>query len=113
MTTKQFIEKAIDGGYNGYPKPFCMECGGYQTPNGQTSMFLDPEAWKAVGRMEEWDGLDGFRINGNRAFYMHGRDWPGWKTAMHCLIDALAEGKTIEQYLASLSPSLPESGITK
>jgi len=105
MTTKQFIEKAIEGGW----KP--------QNPNGpddnpqialeaweelegnilqQTvlhAIVLDPLAWKAVGKVEGW-----------KVTYNGRKEWVNkqWLQKWHALIDALAEGKSIEEYLKTL-----------
>jgi hypothetical protein len=64
------------------------------------AIFLDPEAWKAVGRVcgwEEsvWGTLDikkGGEDNGKR----------NWELERHRMIDALDRGATIEQYLATI-----------
>lgn len=60
--------------------------------------FLDPEAWKAVGKVEGWPGIDQPYQNGDGKW----REIPWWQFNMHRLIDALAEGKTIEQYIETL-----------
>lgn len=49
-----------------------------------SEILLDPEAWKAVGKVDVW-------------FEQY-----DWSWHMHRMIDALAEGKTIEQYLLTL-----------
>lgn len=103
MTTKEFIEKAIEGGWNryvwvSYIKNETYGRGGYGTRTIPTeSVFLDPLAWQAVGKVEGWrlrDEEDVF--NGG---YLEDDEW---LKNMHCMIDALAEGKPIEQFLATL-----------
>lgn len=54
-------------------------------------ILLDPLAWQAVGKVEGWH-----RGSLDEAFH------PTWKQNMHRMIDALAEGKTIEDYLKTL-----------
>lgn len=84
MTVQTFIEKAVEGGYHadrdwlsGLPEYALCQ------------MWLDPAAWKAVGKVEQLN---------NYPKWAHG----GWKEQMHDLIDHLAEGGTIESYLETL-----------
>lgn len=91
MTIQQFIEKAIEGGYDGYPKPFCVECGNYQTIKGG-DLFLDPKAWQAVGKVEGW----------NKNIHSGTGHFQDYKWYMHRLIDHLCEGKDIESFIATL-----------
>lgn len=122
MTIKQFIEKAIEGGW--IPRdcdvmiknPIAARVEGdrielqAQGSDGWTGLkssvllngfaeehshriLLDPLAWKAVGKVEGW------RIKGEWETNF-GVD--GWLENMHRMIDALAEGKSIEDYLKTL-----------
>ena len=88
MTIKQFIEKAIEGGWKS--EVLWGTAKQYVSDRNLPTMFLDPEAWKAVAKVEGW----------NVGWY--GKNVPSWHYAMLKLIDALAEGKTIEQYLETL-----------
>lgn len=99
MTIKTFIEKAIQGGW----KPYGLAVIG-NIPIGYGHILtyyrgillvvlLDPEAWKAVGTVEGWPDGETARDD------THGCSW---RVNMHRMIDALAEGKTIEQYLETL-----------
>jgi hypothetical protein len=79
-------------------------------------ILLDPLAWQAVGKVEGWkeegikslDGkvcaYDGYRDCGmGRACRFTG--FPKidkWHWHMHQMIDALAEGKSIEEFLETL-----------
>ena len=100
MTTRTFIEKAIEGGW--CPTP-CLCCGKPVADNrdeckcGDASVVIDPLAWKAVGKVEGWpqEGVASDLVL---------RDWikAHWKGRMHAMIDALAEGESIEDYLATL-----------
>lgn len=85
MKIQTFIEKAIAGGWKGDAFPIWHV-------NNPHSMLLDPLAWQAVGKVEGW----GAEIPS----YMLGK--PVWHTNMSRMIDALASGKTIEQYLETL-----------
>lgn len=120
MTIQEFITKAIEGGWNPWrtivmPQPAFVERVDFDTwsvcdnpnfelsaPRGrisQSRMFLDPEAWRAVYKDGFWREAKVF-INlwtkGNP------RTMPTWQYKMHRMIDALAEGKSVEEYLASL-----------
>lgn len=99
MTIKQFIEKAVEGGYGGYiPTNVMSEV----LIDKCTYIFLDPLAWQAVGKVEEW--LDEVYCHPIGDFTK-----PQWQVIWHLMIDALVEGKTIEQFLATLSPEQGES----
>jgi hypothetical protein len=83
MTIQSFIEKAIEGGWR--PK------GTLYKEDFMDAHILDPEMWKAVGKVEGWSkGLKGYS-----------REVP-WRRNMHRMVDALAEGKSIEEFLATL-----------
>lgn len=87
-----FIEKAIEGGWN-HPKEDCSYC---ETP--VEVILLDPLAWQAVGKVEGWQDVQaGYRESDGLILYES-----GWKRRMHRMIDALAEGKTITQFLETL-----------
>jgi hypothetical protein len=84
MNQKEFIEKAIEGGYKG------------KTNIGYDCWFndiiLDPKAWEAVGKVEGWKG----EIELDEYEYGH------WTERMHEMIDHLIEGGTIDSYLKTL-----------
>jgi hypothetical protein len=126
MTIQTFIEKAIEGGW----KPKMMDGRNpadlsYFYESGELRIwvwwsFLQPDAWRAVGKVEgkeykyycldhdeelepsrAYPGAlacrgDHFRCMNQNCNY----DWATYQ--MHRMIDALAEGKTIEQYLETL-----------
>ena len=94
--TQRFIEKAIEGGWN----PESVEC---RTDNHSAcfkAILLDIEAWKAVGEVEAKKGR-GFNLE---AMAYQGvpmtqeYDW-NWLENMHRMIDAIADGRSIEEYL--------------
>lgn len=118
MTIQQFIEKAIEGGWRESleidridfePK----EVHGNADFNGDqivelyhadmlwttrtSSILLDPDAWKAVGKVEGWN-VPVFYLGE----YAHSKSLQNWLGAMLGMVLALADGKTIEQYLETL-----------
>lgn len=75
---------------------------GYNALLGTTEkIILDPEAWKAVGKVEAWKGVScgHYRCETENLDCMSD---PEWLSNMHGMVDALAEGKTIEQHLETL-----------
>ena len=104
MTVQEFIEKAIEGGWSlgdmapGFKIETRKADSGWWVvcETGKTwahypleKVLLLPEAWMAVGKVEgneKWNHLDG----------------TGYRDRMHRMIDALADGRTIESYLARL-----------
>lgn len=104
MTTQQFIEKAIEGGWT-------MEMVDKKhVMNLLPSIVLDPLAWQAVGKVEGWSeavcvGCGASNIKDCDCHISHVPlpvTMELWLYNMHCMIDALADGKTIEQYLETL-----------
>lgn len=103
MTIPEWKNKAFEGGYSqvGFP----------EADVDLNTMLLSPRAWQAVGKVEGWDKQPNFdysipedfdintHVMGNNVRYLPGELW---QTKMHRVIDALAEGKTIEQYLETL-----------
>lgn len=85
MTIKTFIEKAIRGGWNEreWFEKHTHIC---------SAIFLDPAAWQAVGKTERWHL---WKKEPNKPI----QGIRDWRDVMHSMIDALAEGKTIEQFL--------------
>lgn len=78
-------------------------------------VLLDPLAWQAVGKVEGWENFRCKRCGKereDRSFNEHCGDWgyyagssaweETWRYQMHRMIDALAEGKTISEFLESL-----------
>ena len=112
MTIQEWKEKAFDGGYSqiGFPE-------------GDADlhvMLLSVEAWKAVGKVEGWKercmDCDGDVTRKETPEYPNlpnGLSWcdtrcprkmfmQGWHHKMHLMITALAEGKSIEEFLETL-----------
>jgi len=84
MTIQAFIENAVQGGI---PRDAVDGVNVYE-------LLLNPELWKAVGKVEGWNVHDN-----SRNLY---EAKPHWLYLQHRMIDALAEGKTLEQYLETL-----------
>lgn len=95
MRIESFVEKAIEGGWNGEQKTKWHNALGHDNVVCPATVLLDPEAWKAVGKAEGWwDGRFPILDRPPRL--------PDWHMHMRGMVDALAEGKTVEQYLETL-----------
>lgn len=125
MTIKQFIEKAIEGGWvfrssikvyrvtfdhPKYPHSVTLDSAEVIVSTLVHEILLDPLAWQAVGKVEGWGGRGDFwnekggrLVPGKpRVVGMLHAFCPEWQFHMHRMIDALAEGKTIEEFIATL-----------
>ena len=116
MTIKQFIEKAIEGGWKKKPtfkvlsadrfKAQYISDDGGRFEEAPEVPLLDPLAWQAVGKVEGWT------TEYTMYFVPHSKDIPPLARGhnrvsesqynMHAMIDALAEGKTIESFIETL-----------
>lgn len=96
MTIKEMIEKGIEGGYDvqvsyakGLPDVYAKD--GYFV--SLEKILLDPLFWQAVGKVEAQ----------NTAFRNSEQTHRMWAIGMmHRMIDALAEGKTLQEYIETL-----------
>lgn len=82
-----------------YPDP--IHWGNFSFPIQK--ILLDPFAWQAVGKMEGWPTEDDEDRNcycGACGYYKSCAN--EWKENMHRMIDALCEGKSIEEFLSSI-----------
>jgi len=129
MTIKQFVEKAIEGGYRGkyiylyaqHNKDSNLDIWRFSNEYNKVHLLLDPLAWQAVGKVEGWGAhkMQPFTpYNKNHIdrnitevcyicdIYGNGTEitsiCTGWQHNMHTMIDALIDGKSIEQYLDTL-----------
>jgi len=106
MTIKQFIEKAIKGGYIGVnPSGKLGHWSGSETPNFEENIkavLLDPLAWKAVGKIEGWEEKIKEYTWSNKAGNTRQVEASEWQNLMYWMIDYLTEGKTIEEFLETL-----------
>lgn len=129
MTPKQFIEKAIEGGWNnhsvnqasllfdglknaevlvnGFGYAFLhkkgeqSEGGLFQDKSDSfrvETVFIDPLAWQAVGKVEGWEDRCTFSCEQPCVHVPIG----GYTDKTHRMIDALVEGKSVEQFLETL-----------
>lgn len=100
---KEFIEKAIEGGWKkGYPN-FKVEkvndCGLWLDCKGllgdfkfhyvREEILLDPLAWQAVGKVEGWKEDKYTR-------YDHFDNMPEYKEKMHRFVDNLCQQSTMQ-----------------
>ena len=101
---QQFIEKALVGGWQPADRDYSI-IGFYErhfeyqlrsiVPGqrsvlrmmGYEAVLLNPKVWQAVGKVEHW---------------YEGRYGPEWLHHMRKMIDALAEGQTLEAYIQSV-----------
>jgi hypothetical protein len=101
---QQFIEKALVGGWQPTDRP-CRIIGFFEhhfeyQPRSMLperlaairmmvyeAVLLNPKVWQAVGKVEKW---------------YEGRYGPEWLHHMRTMIDALAEGHTLEAYIRSV-----------
>lgn len=104
MTIKEFIEVAIEGGWNyknttnprAHNFGLWVESGrGIDDNIIYSQVLLDPEAWKAVGKVKGWEGGDCPTCG-----YVFDQEEPLYH--MSQMIYTLCKGKTLEEYIATL-----------
>lgn len=132
MTIKEFVDKALDGGYVENPRWKFVGANQYwvwwEEDFGEgddvsipiEKYVLAPEVWQAVGKVSGW--CDGSCQQGNIPLgeLEDGEiEWGGclhcvdyqrdpkyidntWLAKMHAMIDALCNGQSIEDYLNTL-----------
>lgn len=83
---KQFIEKAIEGGWKGHDN--AISAGLKEVDI--CVVLLSPEVWKAVGKVEGWH---------DKGCIVHGKNW---QEQMIDMMTAITEGKTIEEFIKTL-----------
>jgi hypothetical protein len=100
MKARDFIEKAKEGGY-----PVHETAGAWESQTYLYLLVLDSKAWEAVGKVEGWDESFGGKatqdLDGVYRVAPEDRK-PEWQFVMHGMIDALIQGKTVEEYLETL-----------
>jgi len=87
---KEFIEKAIEGGYPFGLRENIKEYNG--APSGVSNihkLFLDPKAWEAVGKVEGWGQQVGLN--------------PQWTYEQLDFVKHLQQGKSIEEALLEVT----------
>ena len=106
MTIKQFIEKAIEGGWDkGRAKVVDLDMrDGYEglgnSMQSTDRMLLDPKSWEAVGKVSSWEVHE---CEGDGTGEGCGNGcYPTYRDKMHQMIDHLIAGGSIESYLKTL-----------
>ena len=131
MTVKQFIEKAIEGGYLKDKETNVNLAVTYisirflcyhdtvsitwidndskdkkkqTTQHSLESFVLDLTFWQAVGKTERWDFgySEKFKSPSVTRHIRRGKMIPSWKENMHRMIDTLAEDKSLESFIKTL-----------
>ncbi len=127
MTIQQFIETAIEGGWPEQwdPKETSRLSMRYVKASDYkfldwypeklyiTSIFLDPKAWEAVGKVRGWSEESVYQKHikmdpesrkdlGDFAEDLADHTRSNYVDHMHAMIDAVCSGKTLEEYIATL-----------
>lgn len=124
MTIKEFIEKAIEGGWFPVGKGFNTSYSWHAEDDYHTWVFdfdvddverarmdraeilLDPKAWQAVGKVEGWevyvDKFGSLNAGEESKRDILSKMQRSWHYKMHQMIDALAEGKSLEESIKTL-----------
>lgn len=112
MKTKEFIEKAIEGGYLSKElakTDYYVDSDGsivnltrHEDMFNISEILLDPKAWEAVGKVEGWRNYIATMDKKTLNVRITDRNKSEWKYNMQQMIPALIEGKSIEEYLKTL-----------
>lgn len=111
MKTKDAIQRAADSGYKYRNKDLRYDAnldewyiddgdGGY-TSLSENLFFIDPEFWRCLGKGMGWCSeieLPNGLCNNCKRLYCDS----SWLNYWHKLIDALADGKTIDDYFETI-----------
>lgn len=97
---KNAIQKAILGGYKGYPGvEFVVADGETFKFGGEVNehrVLLDPEFWRCLGKQQGWIGKQqGWRVT---------KPLDIWEYHMHRFVDHLANGGTADEFFKDLLP---------
>jgi len=114
MTIKEFINKAIEGGWKpnkvnkiigrvaiGEIVAQTKRRGGKGNRDLLPLVLIDPKAWEAVGKAEKWADYEENHYEDRRGD-LWSQTLPIVQSKMRGMIDALIEGKTLEQYIETL-----------
>lgn len=117
MTIKDFISKAIEGGYDIHEKLIhlgCKRIDGYTITKDYVTVrtgsstirrfhfecfMLDPKAWEALGKVEGWNQEIFLPLS---PVHTLGEKRPEWQFKMKWFVTHLIDGGTIESYLETL-----------
>ena len=90
MKRETYIEKAMKGGWRRNKRhDFLVSKISGSTMPIEVGL-LDPRAWQAVGKVEGWE------------ISLKNDTKEDWFNKMHHMIDALAEGKSLENFIKTL-----------
>ena len=108
MEIKEFIEKAIEGGYltlHNYRWHKDIMLSDAWAEEVINELVLDPKAWEAVGKIEKWDESNdnSFYIGVVDGKDLRERNHPVYRKRMHNMIDHITVNKgTIKSYIKTL-----------
>ncbi len=103
MTPEDFVKNMIAGGYihPSYNLQVILN-DKMVDPKLIIELVLIPKAWQAVGKVRGWK-KSRVPMNTDDIYSEIGwHDIPTWLYNMHRMIDALAEGRSIEDFLKTL-----------
>lgn len=103
MTIAEWRDKTVEGGFTDQKNDVGF-------PMSLHELLLSPLAWQAVGKVEGWGGnqkrikyyLDREGGVDEALDFLEDAEADTASYYMHRMIDSLADGKTIEQYLETL-----------
>ena len=94
---EEAIKRAIEGGYDS--RVFINEDGGHIVYKFQSEILLDPLFWQALGKAELKNWGEITFIDRNRG---NENSMTTWLYHWHRFLDALAEGKTPDDFFKDL-----------
>ena len=116
MTIQEAIEKAIEGGYlsediRGRKAEVELEvdiliiqAGNFEMTVPESMVFLDHLFWHSLGKELGWkDRIYTAQVGHVNGYHDKEVRQEKWRKQWHRLIDALAEGRTAEEYFETLS----------
>lgn len=129
MTRHEFATKAIKGGFNPLGQKYldaraeengtvCIKYALWDPPVSITfeKLVYETKAWEAVGKGMEWQNMPRIMVleiqdrviqrakdeDFRRILTRESKHRPWWLHMMHKMFDAQVEGKTIDDYIATL-----------
>lgn len=101
MTIEEVIKEAVASGWNNkYAHFYCP------LSDGQDDhAFIDPLFWQALGRARGWKGIVEYvieeKMEHESSLHIDSA-WEVWQYHQHRFIDALAEGRSVEEFFKEL-----------
>ena len=101
MTTEEAIKKAIEAGFRDYPSTWDLNEYFVATSDAASQIFLDPSFWQSLGKALAWnEKVEMLPCPECDEKHL----WFGkWLVEWHRFIDHLAQGKTADEFFATLS----------